>query len=135
MLNFPPPSLAFDGRSFRMSLYHRILLTEVGSVTVVQFKDKKIIDPSVIDELGEELFSLVDRDQRKSLVLNFANVEFLSSATINNLIKLDRKCRAIKGTVRLSNLRRDIHEVIKVLRLDKLFSIHAEEVEAVAAFG
>ncbi|MEY4178523.1 MAG: hypothetical protein RLY70_2097, partial [Planctomycetota bacterium] len=45
------------------------------------------------------------------------------------------KCRGIKGIVRLSNLRRDIHEVIKVLRLDKLFSIHAEEAEAVAAFG
>lgn len=118
-----------------MSLYHRIQLTEIGSVTVVQFKDKKIIDPSVIDELGEELFALVDRDQRKSIVLNFANVDFLSSATINNLIKLDRKCRGIKGTVRLSNLKRDIHEVIKVLRLDKLFSIHAEESEAVAAFA
>jgi anti-sigma B factor antagonist len=118
-----------------MSLYNRITLAEVGPVTVVQFVDKKIIDPAIIDELGDELFALVDRDQRKSIVLNFGNVEFLSSATINNLIKLERKARAAKGALRFSNLRRDIREVINILRLDKLFAIHTEESEAVASLG
>ncbi|MFO0906483.1 MAG: STAS domain-containing protein [Pirellulales bacterium] len=118
-----------------MALYNRITLNESGAVTVVQFNDKKIIDPAIIDELGDELFALIERDQRKAIVLNFGNVEFLSSATINNLIKLDRKARAAKGSVRFSNLRRDIREVINILRLDKLFAIHAEEAEAVAAFG
>ncbi len=118
-----------------MSLYNRITLAESGPITVVNFVDKKIIDPAVIDELGDELFALIDRDQRKAIVLNFGNVEFLSSATINNLIKLERKARAAKGSIRFSNLRRDIREVINILRLDKLFSIHAEEAEAVAAFG
>ncbi len=118
-----------------MSVYNRIKLAEVGPVTVVQFVDKKIIDPAVIDELGDELFALVDRDQRKSVVLNFGNVEFLSSATINKLITLDRKMRAAKGSLRFSNLRRDIRDVINILRLDKLFSIHIEEAEAVASLS
>jgi len=114
-----------------MSEYHRIKLVPAGPVTVVHFLDRKIIDPAIIDELGDELFALVDRDQHKSIVLNFANVEFLSSATINNLIKLERKTRAAKGALRFSNLRRDIRDVINILRLDKLFSIHVEEAEAV----
>ena len=58
----------------------RVRLSEVGDVTVVQFVDRKILDEANIQELGQELFSLVEKDKRKKLVLNFSAVEFLSSA-------------------------------------------------------
>ena len=59
-----------------MSNQRRIEVSDSASVSVVRFQDQKIIDPEAIQELGQELFDLVEREDRKKLVLNFANVEF-----------------------------------------------------------
>jgi len=37
------------------------------------------MDTVAIQELGDELLGLVDKDKKKSLLLNFLGVEFLSS--------------------------------------------------------
>ena len=56
--------------------------------------DDLLIDAANIQELGDELFSLVEKESRKNLLLNFASVEFLSSAALNKLIILDKKVKA-----------------------------------------
>ncbi len=48
----------------------RLEVSEVGGVTVVRFVDRKILDEANIQELGKELFALVEEDNRKSLLLN-----------------------------------------------------------------
>lgn len=62
-----------------MSDRRRIDVSQVGEVTMVRFIDRKIEDPNV-HELGTELFDLVEKENRRSVVLNFTHVEFLSSA-------------------------------------------------------
>ena len=54
-----------------MSAYRRLELKEVGDVTVVYFRDQKIIEDLRIQELGQELFQLVETEKRKKLLLNF----------------------------------------------------------------
>ena len=60
---------------------------------MVTFADSKIIDEAEIQELGQELYDLVERDDRKKIVLNFANVEFLSSAALGKLIGFDKRVK------------------------------------------
>ena len=55
-----------------MATRNRLDVAESASVSVVRFRDAKIIDPETIQELGQELFDLIDKDQRHKLVLNFA---------------------------------------------------------------
>ena len=55
----------------------RIDIEEIGSVTVARFLDKKILDEANIDQIGQELFGLVDQDGRKQIVLDFSLVEYL----------------------------------------------------------
>ena len=69
--------------------HRRIDVSKIGDVTVVKFLDKKILDETNIQELGVELFGLVEQDNRKSILLNFSHVEFLSSAALGKLITLD----------------------------------------------
>ena len=45
-------------------------------VAVVQFKDRKILDEGVIQDLGRELFGLVEEAKHKKILLDFTNVEF-----------------------------------------------------------
>ncbi|REJ66849.1 MAG: anti-sigma factor antagonist [Planctomycetota bacterium] len=110
----------------------RITISDVGDVTVVQFVDRKILDESNIQDLGRELFHLVEEEGRKKLVLNFSNVEFLSSAALGKLITLDKKTKQNGGVLKLSNIRPEIFEVFAITRLNKLFTIYDEEADAVA---
>lgn len=117
-----------------MADYRRLTVSENGVVTVVRFIDKKILDESNIQEMGEELFRLVEKENRKLMLLNFANVEFLSSAALGKLITLDKKVKAHGGRLKLSNIRPEIREVFTITRLDKLLDIKENETDALAAF-
>lgn len=117
-----------------MADYRRLDVSETGDVSVVRFVDRKILDEANIQELGSELFALVERENRKQLLLNFSNVEFLSSAALGKLITLDKKVKAAGGKLKLSNIRPEIYEVFAITRLNRLFDIKNDETEALSAF-
>jgi len=117
-----------------MGVHRRLELSDVGDVTVVRFVDRKILDEANIQELGVELFRLVEDDHRQKLLLNFSTVEFLSSAALGKLITLDKKVKAHGGKLKLSNIRPEIYEVFAITKLNKLFDIKDDEADALAAF-
>lgn len=117
-----------------MAGQRRLEVNEVGEVTVVHFRDQKIIEDLGIQELGQELFHLVEADNRKKLVLNFSSVDFLSSAALGKLITLDKKVKARDGVLKLCNIRPEIYEVFAITRLNRLFDIKDDEADALAAF-
>jgi len=113
----------------------RLEVSEVGDVTVVRFVDRKILDVTNIHELGRELFQLVEEQNKKKLLLNFSAVEFLSSETLGELIKLEKKVKQHSGKLILSNIKPEIYEVFAITRLNKLFDIRDDEAQAMAAFA
>ena len=117
-----------------MAGYRRLDVNEVGDVTVVHFRDQKIIEDLGIQELGQELNHLVEVENRRKLVLNFSSVDFLSSAALGKLITLDKKMKAKSGKLKLCNIRPEIYEVFAITRLNRLFDIKDEEADALAAF-
>src|SRR5690606_29598113 len=110
----------------------RIKATPSGSVTVVTFTDSKIIDSDEIQELGQELYDLVDRDNHRKFVLNFSNVEVLSSAALGKLINFEKKVQGVAGELILTNIRPEIYEVFAITKLTKLFTIKDDEADALA---
>ena len=117
-----------------MAGYRHLDVNEVGDVTVVRFRDHKIIEDINIQELGQEMFQLAEGDRREKLVLNFSAVEFLSSAALGKLITLDKKVKAHGGILKLSNIRPEIYEVFAITKLNRLFDIKDDEADALAAF-
>jgi anti-sigma B factor antagonist len=96
---------------------------------------KKILDEASIQELGAELFGLVEQHNMGDILLNFTNVEFLSSAALGKLITLDRKVKASKGRMKMCNIRPEIFEVFQITKLNKVFDIRKDEAEAMTAFS
>lgn len=115
-----------------MSNLRRIEVSESANVSVIRFLDQKIIDPEAIQELGEELFDLVEREDRKKLVLNFGNVEFLSSAALGKLITFEKKAKRNEANLILTNISPEIFQVFAITNLDKLFQIKDTEADALA---
>ncbi len=115
-----------------MSQLNRIEVSESASVSVIRFLDQKIIDPEAIQELGQELFDLVEHEDRKKLVLNFENVEFLSSAALGKLITFEKKSKRNDAKLILTNISPEIFQVFAITNLDKLFQIKDTEADALA---
>lgn len=121
-----------------MAVHRRIQVSQIsgsaGNVSLVRFSDRRIIDAASIQELGEELFSLVEKEGAKALVLNFTNVDFLSSAALNKLIMLNTKLKPTGGKMRLCGLKPEIKEVFVITKLTKVFDIKDDENEALNGF-
>lgn len=117
-----------------MAPHRRIDVTKTGDVSVVKFLDRKILDEVAIQELGAELFGLVEIDNRKTILLDFSGVEFLSSAALGKLITFDRKLKTAKGRLKMCGIAPGILEVFQVTKLNKVFDLRTDVAEALAAF-
>ncbi len=109
-------------------------ITDEGPVKMVEFADRKILDELTITQIGEQLSELVASQPNIRLLLNFKNVEHLSSAALGMLITLERQVKEKQGRLKLSNIRPQIFEVFKITRLNRLFEIHDTAEEAIQSF-
>lgn len=112
----------------------RLDIDAIGDVTIARFVDKKILDETNIQIIGNQLFGLVEEDGRKRIVLDFSNVEYLSSAALGKLITLDKKVKAAGGKLRLCSIRPDIYEVFAITKLNQVFDIKEDQDQAVESF-
>jgi len=112
----------------------RLEVEDIGEVTVVSFTDKKILDEQNIQVIGEQLFSLVDDLGRRKILLNFGNVEYLSSAALGKFITLNKKVAQAGGKLILCKIDPQIYEVFEITKLNRLFKIEKEEQAALQAF-
>ena len=117
-----------------MEDFECIELNNVEQVSVVKFKDHKVMDPARIETMGRELLSLVEGDDAEKVLINFENVSFFSSAAINKLIVLEKRVRGNGGQIRLSNLRPEVRDLFSYTNLDSMFKIKDEQHEAIESF-
>ena len=112
----------------------RINFEDVGDITVVQFTDRKILDEPNIQAIGDDLFKLVDELGRRKLLLNFSNVEFMSSAALGKLIRLHQRLQQVGGKLVLCSISRSIMEIFEITKLDKMLTIVKDEQTGLNAF-
>jgi anti-sigma B factor antagonist len=113
----------------------RILVQNVLDVTIVDVQASRLLEGEQIDAIGEELYRLVEQMNRKKLVLDFSKVQFLASAAVGMVMNLHKKSTAIKGTLILCGVRKEIMRIFEIMSLTKLLRFCADEKEALAAFG
>ncbi len=111
------------------------MIEDYAGVTVVTIQDSAMLDAARIDQLGKELFQLVDEQNKQKIVLDFSNVRFLSSQALGILLTLNKKCKAIKGSLALCGFRDELMKIFTITRVDKLFEFHATDAAALSAFG
>lgn len=106
-----------------------------SDVCVVEFEDRKILEEHVINLIGERLGEMVEDQTEPRLLLDFRNVEHLSSAALGMLITLNKQLAERQGQLVLANIHPQIYEVFKITRLNKLFNIQSTTEDAIKAFA
>ena len=111
----------------------RLIMEQRGNVSVINFLDKKILDEMHIQEIGEELFGMIEKGKTRML-LNFENVDYLSSAALGKLITLNKRIKEEDGQLKLTNIKENIYEVFRITKLNKIFEIYDTEEAALPKF-
>ena len=117
-----------------MDQYRRIQTGKTGDIHMVLFKDKKILDDTVLDEIKKEVNTLLGNCTGPDVLLDFGNVEFMSSTMLGLLGQLHRKISTGHGRLKMCGIRPEILTVFKITNLDKLFSIHKDAPTALPTF-
>ncbi len=112
-----------------------VSIVNLKDVRVVEFTNSKILDEANIADIGASLNSLIDERAQPKLLLDFSNVEHLSSAALGMLINVNNRVKKVNGQLRLANIQPQIYDVFVITKLNKLFRILTTRQEAVASFG
>jgi anti-sigma B factor antagonist len=112
-----------------------VSVTSQKDIRIVEFTNNKILDEANIAEIGQTLNSLIDERQHPKLLLDFANVDHLSSAALGMLINANSRIRSRDGMLRLTNIKPQIFEVFVITKLNKLFKIFPTRPEALSSFA
>ena len=95
---------------------------------------RRIVEGIDVEQFGNEMFSLVENDKRRKILLNLSMVEYLNTPAVGKMLALWRKVKAQGGVLKLSNLQPNIGQVFAVFKLDRVFDIKEDEAEALVAF-
>jgi anti-anti-sigma factor len=111
-----------------------ITLDRIGDVAVVRFTQRSLLGADLIAAVSEQLRRTVEEEGCCKLVLNFTNVESMTSGMVGNLVGVHQKIEAAGGRLVLCKVDPFLREILKILNLSNRFSIHEDEAAALAAF-
>ena len=101
------------------------------SATVLAFTDRKILEEQDIRALQDSVMSVVDQAEEIHLILDFGQVQFLSSAVLGLLIRISKRINEKNGKLTLCNISPKIYEVFRITQLTKIFDIQKDVDSAV----
>lgn len=112
-----------------------IKIKTVGDVTQVSFVSSRLLGEENVRATFEPIHNLVVEEGVQKLLLNFLNVEYLSSMALGRLVLLHKEIQASGGQLILCNLNPNLVEVFRLGNLDRTFNLKKDEEDAMGAFG
>ena len=102
----------------------------VNGILVVIFRQSQMLNAVIIEQVSAGLKELIDAADEKKFVVDFSQVNYLSSSALGMLIGLQRRVMQKKGQIKLSG----IMEVFRITKLDTVFDIYKDAAAAVETF-
>ena len=100
-----------------------------GDLAVATYHRTALSDEDNIEQMGHELFSLVEQQQFRRVILNVSMVQYMTSAAIGKWITLHRKLARSNGALVLCEIQPSIREILETSRLLTYFNT-ADSVES-----
>ncbi len=101
----------------------RISVDYTQEAVVITLADEKILQTAEIIALENSILPVIEGKGAVKVVMNFTNVQFLSSSVLGLLIRISKKIYEQDGQLRLCNINSKIFSIFKITRLDKVFDI------------
>ncbi len=112
-----------------------LIVQRYDNIVLAKVAKDRLLEPAAITALSDALIAEVNRAaMRPSLVLDLADVAYLSSAMIGKLVAVLKAVKGSKGRMALAGVKASIMPLFKVTQLDKLFDFSAEAEQIILAY-
>jgi anti-sigma B factor antagonist len=110
----------------------KITPREVSHISILDI-DGRIVLGQEIGDLRDAVRGLVAQGKKKVL-LNLANVDYIDSSGVGELVGSFTTVRNAGGELKLLNLTQKVHDVLHVTKLYTVFDIKDDEFTAIKSF-
>ena len=105
---------------------------DAGPVTVVDLSGRITLgDGSAL--LRKTIRGLL-QDERKKILLNLADVDYIDSSGIGELVSAFTTVRNQGGELKLLNLTKKVHDLLQITKLYTVFDVKDDEAAAISSF-
>ncbi len=106
---------------------------QIDGVTIVDLSGRITLgEGSVV--LRDTVRDLLSKGQKK-ILLNLAEVNYIDSSGIGELVSAFTSCKNQGGELKLLNLTKKVHDLLQITKLYTVFDVREDEASAVKAFG
>jgi len=115
--------------------FKHLSVKEVHGVAVVDFINSQLMfGTSDVEEIGGELTSLISDHGYSKILLDFSNVQYVSSSMLAKLVSLERHLATAKGRLALCGLGPILMDTFRIGHLERIFSIYDDVGSAIRSF-
>ncbi|GIW75283.1 MAG: hypothetical protein KatS3mg104_0346 [Phycisphaerae bacterium] len=108
------------------------LINVIEKWTVIEFTTPSLMDPIILERTAQALYHLIDVEDRRTIILDFSRVQYISSQAIGIVLTMNKKLGSLKrGKFVLCGVGEKLMQLIKITRLDRLLTIKSTQYEAV----
>ena len=106
-------------------------IQEIEKYTIVEFRTPSLMDPLLLEEISTAIYRLVDDEDRRRIILDFEQVEYLSSQALGILMALHKKLGKLPHSqLVLCSVGPTLMQLLKITALDKVLKIKPTQKEA-----
>ncbi len=117
----------------RTNLKTRASTRDIGDVSVVDMSGKITLGEG--NQILRDIVRELVRTGRKKIVLNLADVEYIDSAGIGELVGSHTSVRRAGGQMKIAGPAKRVQDMLKMTSLTSVFDIHPDEASAIKSFG
>jgi anti-sigma B factor antagonist len=105
--------------------FKHITIFESAGMAVVEFVNSQLMfTGETVQEIGDELSRVVTECGHTKIVLDFRNVQYLSSMMLAKLTKLQQQVQQLKGQLKICGLGPVLKDSFRIARFEQIFDIH-----------
>jgi anti-sigma B factor antagonist len=124
--------LLFENNGIGKRLMSQFNVQQISDSTIVEFTSPSLMDPIELEQIAQQLYKLVDEQDKRRIILDFEKVQYLSSQAIGILLAMQKKLSALKkSNLILCGVGARLMELLRITRLDKVLTIKPSQKEAI----
>ena len=112
-----------------------VKVEDVDNVAVVDFVDSSLMfEANLVEEIGDELLGIVTDQGKQKLLVDFRNVQYVSSTMLAQLARLAKEVQKQKGQLKITGLGPVLKDTFRISHLESLFMIYDDRASALKTF-
>jgi anti-anti-sigma factor len=108
-----------------------LTIQPIEKYTVVEFRTPSLMDPIILENIATALYRLIEVEDHRQIILDFEQVQYLSSQALGILMGMRKKLEKLKHSkLILCGVGPTLLKLLKIACLDKVLTIKPSQKEA-----